>query len=70
MTFDLCIIVMRYPTDDPSRVKERRQAFNEHQYMLEAFLAFNQTFTVQLANAWMWHEERELLTSSMRCPSG
>jgi hypothetical protein len=61
---------MRYPTDDPSGVKDRRQAFNEHQHMLEAFLALNQTFIVQLANGWVWHEEHELLTSSMRRPSG
>jgi len=50
-----------FPTDYPVEwVIERRQAFNE-QYMLEAFLAFNQTFTVQLANAWMWRREQETL---------
>jgi hypothetical protein len=50
-----------FPTDYPVEwVIERRQAFNE-QYMLEVFLAFNRTFTVQLANAWMWRQEQEML---------
>ena len=46
-----------YPTDYPAEwVIQRRQAFNE-QYVLEAFLAFNPKFSVQLANAWLWREE-------------
>lgn len=48
-----------FPTDYPAEwVLERRQAFNE-QYVLEAFLAFNSRFSVQLANAWMWRHEHE-----------
>lgn len=46
------------PTDYPAEwVLRRRQAFNE-QYMLEAFLAFNRSYSVQLANAWMWRQNR------------
>lgn len=46
-----------FPTDYPAAwVIDRRTAFNE-QYILEAFLAFNNSYAVQLANAWMWRDE-------------
>jgi hypothetical protein len=41
-----------FPHDYPAEwLMERRLALNE-QYLLEAFLAFNRNFTVQLANYW------------------
>jgi hypothetical protein len=44
------------PADYPPEfVIERRLAFNE-QYMLEAFLAYNNAFSIQLANAWLWRK--------------
>jgi hypothetical protein len=51
------------PTDYPAEwVLGRRLAFNE-QYMLEAFLAFNSAFSVQLANAWLWGAHRQVASS-------
>lgn len=48
-----------FPADYPAEwVIQRRQAFNE-QYLLEAFLAYNSAFSVQLANAWLWRKEYE-----------
>lgn len=42
-----------FPTDYPAeRVIEKRIAFSE-QYMIEAFLSGNDSFSVQLANHWM-----------------
>ena len=49
-----------FPADYPAEwLIGRRIAFNE-QYMLEAFLAFNSAYAPQLANAWLWSEERDL----------
>lgn len=56
-----------FPTDYPAEwVIGRRIAFNE-QYILEAFLAFNSAYSVQLANSWMWHEEKE--AAHRLCPA-
>src|ERR1041384_4476385 len=42
-----------FPYDYPAEwLINRRQALNE-QYLLEAFLSFNKTFSVQLANHWL-----------------
>jgi hypothetical protein len=42
-----------FPHDYPAEwLINRRQAFNE-QYLLEAFLSFNKSFSVQLANNWL-----------------
>ncbi len=57
-----------FPTDYPAEwVIEKRIAFNE-QYILEAFLAFNSAYSVQLANAWVWREAND--TARLLCPSG
>jgi hypothetical protein len=50
---------VNYP---PEWVIARRIAFNE-QYLLEAFLAFNRAFSMQLANHWMWLEQIEAVRS-------
>ena len=42
-----------FPHDYPAEwLLEKRIAFNE-QYLLEAFLSYNQTFSVQIANYWL-----------------
>ncbi|HKY43144.1 MAG TPA: class I SAM-dependent methyltransferase, partial [Pyrinomonadaceae bacterium] len=42
-----------FPHDYPAEwLMKRRMALNE-QYLLEAFLAFSNTFSVQLANYWL-----------------
>lgn len=49
-----------FPHDYPAEwLINRRLALNE-QYMLEAFLAFNTTFSVELANYWLGLEHREV----------
>ena len=48
-----------FPHDYPAEwLINRRLALNE-QYMLEAFLSFNTTFSVELANYWTCLEHRE-----------
>jgi hypothetical protein len=48
-----------FPHDYPADwLVNRRLALNE-QYMLEAFLAFNKTFSVELANYWLCLEHRD-----------
>jgi hypothetical protein len=48
-----------FPHDYPADwLINRRLALNE-QYMLEAFLAFNKTFSVELANYWLCLEHRD-----------
>lgn len=58
-----------FPTDYPAEwVLDRRHAFNE-QYMLEAFLAFNSAYSVQIANAWLAREQGEAAGSLFRGPA-
>ena len=64
-----------FPHDYPAEwLISRRMALNE-QYLLEAFLAFNKTFSVELSNYWLsidhrpavtalWAEERNRLNSA------
>ena len=48
-----------FPHDYPAEwLIDRRMALNE-QYLLEAFLSFNKTFAVQLANYWLCLEHVE-----------
>ena len=48
-----------FPHDYPADwLINRRMALNE-QYLLEAFLAFNKTFSVELANYWICLEHRD-----------
>lgn len=48
-----------FPHDYPAEwLIDKRLAFNE-QYLLEAFLAFNQTFAVRAANHWLALEHRD-----------
>jgi hypothetical protein len=48
-----------FPHDYPAAwLIERRWAFTE-QYLLEAFLAFNQSFSVRLCLHWLWADDRE-----------
>jgi hypothetical protein len=49
-----------FPHDYPAEwLLERRMALNE-QYLLEAFLAFNQSFATQLANYWICLDHPEV----------
>ena len=58
-----------FPYEDPSYwLMDKRISWNE-QYLLQAFLSFNSTYRPMLANAWLWHEYREvadLLFSSVK----
>jgi len=49
-----------FPHDYPAEwLINRRLALNE-QYMLEAFLAFNTAFSIELANYWLCFEHRDV----------
>jgi hypothetical protein len=52
-----------FPNDYPAEwLLERRLALNE-QYLLEAFLAFNNQFSIQLANRWLCLDYPEAVAS-------
>ncbi len=51
-----------FPQDYPARwLIDQRQAFTE-QYLLEAFLAFNQAFEVRLSLHWLWTDYHKALS--------
>lgn len=58
-----------WPFEYPERWLRQRRGWTEA-YLLRAFLAFNSAFSIELFNAWLWHNEPELVREALPAAAG